>query len=213
MDAHADIPALLCAARNGEPEAIGRIFESARIRLYRLADRELPDDVRAKIGPSDVVQETAVDVQRDFGRFVGTTADELYAWLRGILRHNVVDAVRHYRVARKREADRELSLGSAAVRRAGQAIPHAARSPRGSAIRREEAATLTRVLARLPADFRRVLELRYWQGLSFVEIAPHFGRSPDAVRKLWYRALERLDGDLAAYAGADADGPPPPAPE
>jgi RNA polymerase sigma-70 factor (ECF subfamily) len=204
MDARVDIRTLLSAARRGAPDAIGRVFEAAREQLLRLADRELPDDVRPKIAPSDVVQETAVDVQRDFGKFVGTTPEELFAWLREILRNNVVDAVRHYRDAQKRDAGRELSLASASVWRAGEVLPELARSPDASAIRREEAAALSVILARLPADYRRVLELRYWNGLSFVDMAPLLGRSPDAVRKMWYRALERLNEELAAAGSTDA---------
>jgi DNA-directed RNA polymerase specialized sigma24 family protein len=37
--------------------------------------------------------------------------------------------------------------------------------------------------------------------MSFVDIAPLLERSPDAVRKLWYRAVERLQGELAAASG------------
>ena len=210
MDARADIQALLAAARRGAPDAIGRIFESARTQLHQLADRELPDDIRAKVGPSDVVQETAVDAQRDFARFVGTTPEELFAWLREILRHNVVDAIRHHRDALKREAAREVSLGSTATRRAVESLPQFNRSPPGSAIRREEAAALSLVLARLPADYRQAIELRYWRGLSFAEMAPQLGRSPEAVRKLWYRALERLNEELAANGDAGGNAIPSP---
>lgn len=212
MDARGDILGLLADARRGVPDAIGRILESARAQLHQLADRDLPDDVRVRIGPSDLVQETAVDAQRDFARFVGTTPEELFAWLREILRHNVIDAIRHHRDALKREAAREVSLGAGEVLRAAEAIPQAARSPRGSAIRREEAAGLGLVMARLPADYREVLELRYWQGLSFPEIAARLGRSREAVRKLWYRAVARLNEELVANAAGGAS-PPPPAPE
>ncbi|MFM9059990.1 MAG: RNA polymerase sigma factor, partial [Planctomycetaceae bacterium] len=67
--------------------------------------------------------------------------------------------------------------------------------------RREEAAVLNEVLARLPNDYQRVIRMRYWNGLTFHDIAPHLGRSPDAVRKLWYRAVERLQAELAAADG------------
>ena len=59
------------------------------------------------------------------------------------------------------------------------------------------------LLSRLPPDYRRVIELRYWHGMSFVAMAPQLGRSPEAVRKLWYRALERLHGELG---GAGSGG-------
>jgi len=197
MDARSDIRELIDRARGGAPDAIGRLFEAARGQLLELAERELPADLRIKVGPSDVVQETAVDMQRDFGQFTGTTVEECYAWLRETLRHNVVDAIRRYRDAQKRDATRETSLSGFRSREL-VSLGESPRLPDGSAIRREEAAVINAILARLPPDYRRVLELRYWGGLSFVAIAPEMGRSPDAVRKLWYRALEQLQGELAA---------------
>lgn len=198
-----DIHVLIAAARRGSPDAVGRLFEAAHGHLLRIAARDLPPEIRAKVGPSDVVQETACDMQRDFGQFRGTTTEELFAWLREILRNNMVDAIRRFQEATKRAANREVSLTTASVQRFGEALAGLQHSPDGSAIRREEAAALAVVLSRMPDDYRRVIELRYWHGLSFIDIAPQFGRSPDAVRKLWYRALERLQGELAA---ATAEG-------
>lgn len=205
MDPRADIGELLSRARRGAPDAIGRIFEAARSHLIDLADRELPADVRGRVGPSDVVQETAVDMHRDFGQFTGRTAEECYAWLREILRHNVVDTIRRHRDALKREAAREVNLKAARLP-GDRSLVVAHRLPEGSAIRREEAAALKETMARLPEDYRRVLELRYWGGMSFVDMAPELGRSPEAVRKLWYRALERLQDELALAATSE---PPP----
>lgn len=197
MDARGDIGVLIDRARRGGPDALGRLFEAARGQLLELAERELPADLRIKISPSDVVQDTAVDMQRDFGRFTGTTVEECYAWLREALRHNVVDAVRRYRDSQKRAAARETSLSLFGSREMG-VLGESLRLPDGSAIRREEAAAVNGLLQRLPSDYRRVLELRYWSGMSFVAIAPELGRSPEAVRKLWFRALERLQSELVA---------------
>lgn len=202
MDARADIRELLERARRGVPDAVGSIFEAARGHLLDLADRELPADLRAKIGPSDVVQETAFEMQRDFGRFTGTTSEELFVWLREILKHNVVDAIRHYRDTLKREVAREVQI-TVSPSRDEQVFTEVGRLPEGSAIRREEAAMINTLLSRLPPDYRRVIELRYWHGMSFVAMAPQLGRSPEAVRKLWYRALERLHGELG---GAGSGG-------
>jgi RNA polymerase sigma-70 factor (ECF subfamily) len=196
MDARADIRDLLDAARRGAPDALGQIFEAARGHLLLLADHELPRDLRAKIGPSDVVQETAADAHRDFMQFTGTTPEECFAWLRKILRHNVIDAVRHYKEALKRNAGREVRIADRPATDRIASI-ESRRSPDASAIRREEAAFLGDVLARLPAEYRRVLQLRYWSGMSFAEMAPALERSPEAARKLWYRAIERLHTELA----------------
>lgn len=186
----------------GAPDAIGRIFEAAREELLGLAEHELPGDLRMKVSPSDVVQETAVDMQRGFGQFAGTTAEECFAWLREVLRHNVVDAIRRYREAQKRDLACETSLDGFRSREQRN-LGALARRPEDSAIRREEAAVVNNILARLPPDYRRVLELRYWGGLTFVAIAPELGRSPEAVRKLWYRAIERLQHELAATSSGE----------
>lgn len=200
MDASGHIRDLLAAARRGDPDAIGQIFEAARSRLLQIAARELPADILAKIGPSDIVQETAVDAQRDFTQFNGTSPEALFAWLRGILRNNVIDAVRRYRDAIKRNASLEISLTTVSARKSGEVLPALDHTADDSAIRREEAVMLNTVIARLPADYRRVLELRYWKGMSFVDMAPHLGRSPEAARKLWYRALECLQSKLAGQS-------------
>jgi RNA polymerase sigma-70 factor (ECF subfamily) len=210
MDPGADIRELIDRARLGMPDAIGRLFEAARGHLIDLATRELPLDVRAKFAPSDVVQETAVDAQRDFAQFTGSTPEECFAWLREILRHNVVDAIRRYRDTLKRSTVHEISLSASSIVE-GQRFVDTRPPPDRSAIRREEATVLKHTMARLPEDYRRVLELRYWGGMSFVAMAPELDRAPDAVRKLWYRALERLQQELVEDASGRPSQPAGPA--
>ena len=196
QDASGAVHRLLEAARDGRDDAFGRIFESFRRHLMLVAHRELPQTLRGKVGPSDLVQETAVDAQRAFSGFRGSTAEECFAWLRSILRNNVVDAVRHYELSQKRSAGREISLASEAGLREGGMLQLPNGRPDGSAIRREDADVLATAMTRLSDDHRTVLRLRYWEGLTFPEIGDRLGRSPDAVRKLWYRAVERLQEEM-----------------
>lgn len=170
-----------------------------------LADRELPEAVRAKVGPSDLVQETAIDMQQHFNQFRGKTAEECFAWLRTILRNNVVDAVRHYELSQKRDAGREVRLVDRSTSSNRESLPVCTRLPDGSAIRREDVAAVTRALAMLPPDHRELIEMRYWQGLSFAGIGARLDRSADAVRKMWYRAVENLEAALVA--GRDCSPP------
>ena len=82
---------LLEAARQGHDDAFGQLFESFRRHLLLLAHREMPLTLRGKVGPSDLVQETAVDARRNIPGFRGSTAEECYAWLRAILRNNMIE--------------------------------------------------------------------------------------------------------------------------
>jgi RNA polymerase sigma-70 factor (subfamily 1) len=203
----------LDAARALKPDAIGLLFESVRGRLLDLADRHLPESLRHKVAPSDIVQQTALDAQQHFQNFQGTTAEECFAWLRTTLRNNVIDAVRYHEISIKRGGVREVSLTSDQAYGGSHATMMTRATPDLSAIRREDATSLASVLAELPEDYSLVLRLRYWGGLSFVEIGRQMGRSPDAVRKLWFRGMEQLRAALHEAAmisqGPDSGGGSP----
>jgi RNA polymerase sigma-70 factor, ECF subfamily len=201
------IAPLLEQARDGSATAIGSLLEAARSYLLLQAEHELPQSLRAKVGPSDIVQETAIDAHRDFPRFRGTTQEELYAWLRTILQNNVTDAVRRFELAQKRAVKREASLSVIVDRRGISVLPAGSTTPDHSAVRREDAAMLRGILTRVPDDYQTILRLRYWEGLTFPEIAIRIGRSEEAARKLWYRALARLTEELQARP-AEQQTPP-----
>ncbi len=203
------VGSLLVAARQGDRAALGQLFDAARQQLLDAASRGLPLALRGRFGPSDIVQETAIDMQRDFARFSGSTAEEFFAWLRSILNHNLIDAVRHHELTEKRTLQRELPLGDSRLAHVTQALVGPGRPPDASAIHKEDAADLHRTLARLSEDYRTVIWLRYWRGMSFDEIAVQMVRSKAAVRKLWHRAIQRLNAELQADEAHDTAAPRP----
>ena len=187
---------LLTAARAGSREALGQALEACRNYLLLIAEGELAPELRAKGGASDLVQETFLEAQRDFAQFQGTTQAELLAWLRRALLNNLGNFTRHFCAAGKRAVAREVSLagdGSSADAGGGLAAPLP--SPSQEAMAREQAEGLRRALARLPDDYRQVLLLRYEGGHCFEEIGRQLGRSPEAARKLWARAVEHLQDE------------------
>ncbi len=184
---------LLAAARAGSREAMGRALEDCRRYLLAIAERQLEPDLRAKGGASDLVQETFLEAQRDFAQFEGSSPDALRAWLRQVLLHNVGAFTRRYRTTSKREVARELTLGADGSWAGIERVPAGSTlSPSGVAIEHEQALALRRALERLPEEYRLVVMLRFEQGRSFEEIGRLTERSPDAARKVWSRAMERL---------------------
>jgi RNA polymerase sigma-70 factor, ECF subfamily len=189
----------LAAARAGSREALGQALQACRGYLLLLAERELDPDLRAKGGASDLVQETFLEAQKDFARFQGNSEDELRAWLRQILLHNLANFTRRYRVTAKRRLGREVALdvgGSSTDREGGLTID--ALSPSGLAMEEEQAQALRRALERLPDDYRQVILLHYQEQRPFEEIAPLMHRSYEAVRSLWARAIRRLRQEMEA---------------
>jgi len=189
----------LPAARAGSREALGRVLESARQYLVSIARQELDPDLRAKNSPSDLVQETFVEAHCAFGHFQGDTEAELLAWLRQLLLHRVGKLRRHYRDTQKRQLAREVALGgNSSVNGPADGLAANMLSPSGQAMEHEQDQALQAALGRLPDDYRRVISLRYLEQLPFEEIGRLLQRSPDAARKLWARAVERLQEELDA---------------
>ncbi|HJZ54467.1 MAG TPA: sigma-70 family RNA polymerase sigma factor [Gemmataceae bacterium] len=185
----------LAAARDGSPEALGEALEACRLYLLGVADRELDPALKPKGGASDLVQETFLEAQRDFAGFGGDSEAELLAWLRRLLLNNLANFARHYRQTDKRRLDREVGLdpgGASGCPGVADDTP----SPSGRLMADERAEEVRRAVERLPEEYRRVLTLRYQEDRPFEEIGKLMGRTSNAVRKLWARAVERLEQEL-----------------
>ena len=150
-----------------------------------------------KVAPSDLVQETCVEAQRHFGRFHGTTRQELLAWLRGILQNRLKKADRRFRSAAKRHLAREMPLASlSSTIGPGVNLPADAGFPGQDLVAEEDAAKLAQALSRLPADYQQVIRLRSWELRSFAHVGIEMCRSAEAARSLWSRAVQRLTEEL-----------------
>ena len=181
---------LLEQARAGDRTALGGLLEEYREYLRLLARARVGRGLRTRLDPSDLVQETLLEAQRDFPQFLGGSEEELAVWLRRILVRNLADQLKYHQ-SQKRDVGREQPL-EALIEQAHEALAAPLSTPSKQASRREQAVVMASALARLPEDYREVITMRHVEGRSFEEIAAHMDRSAGAVRMLWMRALERL---------------------
>ena len=189
---------LLEQARAGDDAALGRLLELYRNYLRLMARSLIGVALRAKLDPSDVVQETFLRAHADFKQFLGQGEPALVAWLRSILVHRLADMARHHK-ARGRDLRREESLEAALERSSldvQRSLAGLSQAPGTLAQKREQAVLLAEALERLSEDHREVFVLRNLEQVPIEEIATRMGRSPNAVRKLWSRALLALRREL-----------------
>jgi RNA polymerase sigma-70 factor (ECF subfamily) len=182
------------AARAGSAEALGRLLELCRRYLLQVANGEMDPVLQTKVGASDLVQETFIEAQRAFGRFQGDNAKELRAWLRAILLNRVAMCSRRYYGSAKREIGKEVGINPDSERQTEFAA--AGPTPSRVLMQEERAAALTAAIERLPAHYRQIVVWRQLENLSFEEIAARLDRSLDAVRKLWWRAIQQLHVEI-----------------
>jgi RNA polymerase sigma factor (sigma-70 family) len=53
-----------------------------------------------------------------------------------------------------------------------------------------------RILASLSSDKQSIIKMRFWDGLKFNELADKKNKSPDAIKKMFYRSIEELRNKL-----------------
>ncbi len=179
---------LIEEARAGSREDVGRAMDACRGYLLTIARDAIYGSLRTKEGPSDLVQETYLEAQRRFKDFHGSNEGDLIAWLRGILDHKINDLARRYLGTKKRRIDCEVPLTD----RLGDNAAMSDLPPSELAIRRERREALRSALEHLPENYRCVINWRNGERCSFEEIGRRLGRSGEAARKLWVRAIDRL---------------------
>jgi RNA polymerase sigma-70 factor (ECF subfamily) len=175
-----------------------RALESYRDYLCLLARLQLDPRLRAKVDPSDVVQQTLLQAHQAWGQFRGRSDREVGQWLRQILARNLAHVGRDWRRAR-RDLSRECSLEASLERSGSRLGPWLAaeQSEPGSGVHREEQLLhLAEALATLPDVQREAVVLHYLHGWSLAAIGAHQGRSPKAVGSLLHRGLKQLRAHL-----------------
>jgi len=193
-----EVDILFTAARQGSSSCLGRLLTLYSNYLKLLVVSQLDSRLRARVSPSDVVQESFFEAHRDFDQFRGQSTAEFVAWLRRIVVNNILRVVEQHLLAEKRDVRREISIEEIGRRleqstvRLETLLVEATDSPSRCAVRREDEILLADALAELPADYRDVIVTRHIECLPFDEVAQRMGRSSGAVRMLWLRALKRL---------------------
>lgn len=184
---------LLCQARGGDQEALGKLLEQHRAYLKVIALRFLEGPLAARVDASDVVQQTCLSVFRGFERFAGEHPGEFVAWLREIHERNLADAYREHVMTQKRSLRREDSL-------IVEAAPATATtsSPSQRLLADEQAVILTRAMSELPEEQAEAVRLRFLEGLSMHEIATRMDRTVDSIVGLIRRGISGLKGKLDA---------------
>lgn len=184
---------LVARGRTGDADAIAQLALKYRNYLLLIANQDLDPIIQAKIGASDVVQQTMIRAQEKFEQFRGNTENEFLYWLKTSLVNDLRDQRRHYRT-RKRSAEAEVGqLDRSAVQR-GVSDPQL--TPGAHAMKQERVNALANELSDLPDDYRQVIELRNFQQLDFKAIGSRMNRTADAACKLWARAIETLQTRL-----------------
>lgn len=166
------------------------LFDRHVESLRALVRRRLPDALRKKVGESDIIQDSYLVALKALPRFEPRGEGAFEAWLREIVARRIHEEIRRYAGTAKRNAALEVT-GDRRPEPAGR-LPTASQA----AIGRETLDRIRRAMEDLPDAQREVVRLLHDEGLGLAEAADRVDRSPEAVRKLYSRALARLSEEV-----------------
>jgi len=173
-----------------------RGLEKHREYLRVMARLQLPSHLKAKLDPSDMVQQTLLKAHENRSQFQGQHEAEFAAWLRRILANTITDALRHFGGG-KRDIGLERSLQAAVAESSTrlEAMLHAETvSPSQCLQLHDDLLQLAEGLSHLPEDQRTVIEMHHLQGASVAEAAKQLDRTQASVAGLLRRGLKTVRG-------------------
>lgn len=189
------ITRLLSAAREGDRAASDSLFASVYQELHRLAHAQLT----ARGRPGDTL-DTTVLVHEAYLRLAqpaGLSAEDrahFFNLAARVMRHVVVDYARKRDAAKRSGEEVHIEVGGP-----GELVAE------GDSRLTEDLLALDTSLERLEAEsprLARLVELRFFAGLSFVEIGEVLGFNERTAKRDWRKARAFLLAELGGSAGS-----------
>jgi RNA polymerase sigma-70 factor (ECF subfamily) len=163
-------------ALQGNEQAFTDLVERYQSPVYNLCFRMLGNAPEAE----DAAQETFVRVYKHLERY--DAEQKLSSWVLAIASHYCIDRLRRRRIT-------WLSLEDVLPVRTEI---HDTVRPEETALEKESGAEVRDLLQELPPDYRLVITLRYWQDLSYAEIAQIVDTTESAVKSRLHRARRMM---------------------
>ncbi len=187
---------LLARIGRRDADALAEFIQSHRPQLLAYIERELGTALRRKVEADDVFQETSAEAVRALPTTELGDRDP-FSWLCQVAEHRIIDLHRRFFGAQKRDAAREVPLGSPGGDDSGQAglinlLVASMTTPSQAFSRNAREAKLLEALEKLPQEQRDALRMRYIENLPSKEIAERLKKTDGAIRVMLTRSLKKL---------------------
>ncbi len=184
--------ALVERARDGSGSALDALYARCAGKLLPLIRLRMGRSLRSELESRDILQAVLLKSFHRIGQFKGEASGSLMAWLARIAENEIRDRA-DYHGRQRREAARRVPLDEAA------SLPEPVRSALSQVILTQEAERLERALESLSDVQREAILLRQFEELTFPEMAARLGKSEDACRMMFARAMTALTLKLSEH--------------
>jgi RNA polymerase sigma-70 factor (ECF subfamily) len=186
--------ALVEATLDGDEDAYGRLVEKYERALHYYLKRL----VREEHVLEDLVQESFIKAFEALGSYSPQYA--FSTWLYRIAKNHTIDHLRKRRLP-TRSIDRPVRTRGREGDAPSHQIPDRTYRPDDHIVKDQRRSIIQEAIDALPEKYRRVIELRHQEELSYKEIAEELDRPLGTVKAHLYRARERLNKHLRSKRG------------
>ena len=172
------------AVAGGSGDAVAELYDRYGATVYGLALRVLGQPDLAE----EVVQDVFAQVWREASRY-DAARSTVAGWIVMLTRTRAIDRLR----ARRARPDQVAAVEATAA----TPLPSSDSTPEASTLTAEDTRLVRGALARLPDQFRSLIELAYYEGLSHSEIAARTGIPLGTVKTRLRNAMGTLRSVLA----------------
>jgi RNA polymerase sigma-70 factor, ECF subfamily len=183
---------LLDEVRAGDETAFDRLFAHHRTGLRQFVANRLDPRIRARLDPSDIVQETQLEAYRRMDDFLTRRPMPFRVWLRKTAYERLLKLRRFHVEAARRSVGRELVLPDHSSMLLAHAFLDQGSSPSKQLARTELVRRVRQAVAELSEADREILLMRSVEELPYREIACILDIDAGAARQRYGRALLRL---------------------
>lgn len=175
--------------KNGDNGAFSTLFQLYHHRLAVSVYYRMSPELRALNELDDILQEVFLNAARSMDQFTYRSAGSFMAWLLRIADHVIVDSAR-FQNRQKRRAQEMLRFRSASNPTGPDPVD--SNTPSRLFAQQEAIQLLLGKLDALPPDYRQVILLSKFDGLTTLEIATKMGKSRKTVALLLHRAVKKF---------------------
>ncbi|NOZ73134.1 MAG: sigma-70 family RNA polymerase sigma factor [Chloroflexi bacterium] len=176
---------LVARAQRGDTHAFAKLYDRHLDAIYRYVSLRVPSQQQAE----DLTEDIFFRAWQNLKQY--RPKRPFLHWLYRVAHNRIVDEQR-----RKHQQDVSLD----ALNDAGFTTTAETASPLSTVIAQEEIKKLRQALSTMTPDEQTLLSLRFFEDMSYDEIAPILGKSAGACRVLQHRALKKLADRLQPAA-------------
>jgi len=186
---------LVALAQDGDESALSQLCNVYGARVLWIVRLRMGRELRSKLESMDVVQDVLLSALKDLGHFTYKTEGDFLRWLSRIAENRLRGHLQRLH-ANKRDIRKEVRLNGYRLTAEDSVVAAldavVTTTPSAIMSKREELDKLAKAIDALKPEYKQVIVLTKIERLSYREIGDKLGRSADAARMLFSRAMAAL---------------------